>query len=213
MSVDLMVPLVRSALAVSSSYDDEKIPDLIRRTINRLLRDYHFPKSVRRTEFATLAENDQHFTLPLGFKKEGVVRLFNPADNSWTDPLRKRDAFHLPYPSGAPYSYWLEGTELWLDTKIDAGRAGLSLVVWHESMDAESNEDWLTTDYPDAVLYFSCVRGAAEFRKTEVGQLYVALWSDERESLAIYLNELEWGNVQIYQREARGYPSDRYPIG
>lgn len=213
MSVDALVPQVRSALGVSSSYDDEKIPDLIRRKITRLLRDYHFPKSVKRTEFLNLAEGDQFLTLPEGFKKELEVRIYNPSDNSYTDPLRKREQFRLPYPSNAPFYYWLEGTKLWLDTPIDASRAGFTAIVWHESMDAASNEDWLTTDFPDAVLYLSAVSGAAEFRKPEVAQIYAALWQDEQASLAIYLNELEWGGVEMYMREAGGPPLERYPIG
>jgi hypothetical protein len=127
----------------------------------------------------------------LGFKKEGMVRLYDPASTSWTDPLKKKDSFALPCLSDLLEFYWLEGQELWLDTPVDVAQVGLQVIVWAESMDAESNEDWLTVDFPDAVLYVSVVRGAAEFRKTEVAQLYSALWTDERESLAIYLNELE----------------------
>jgi hypothetical protein len=211
MSVDAMVPLVRSALAVSSSYDDEKIPDLIRRTINRLLRDYHFPKSVVRTTIVGLTAGDQHFTLPVGFKKELGVRLYNPVDKSWTEPLGKRNEFRLPYPSKQPRHYWLEGSELWIDTPISVEMAGLSAVIWHETMDADSNETWITAEYPDAVMYLSIVRGAAEFRKPDIVPVYAELWKDEQQSLAIYLNELEWDKVEMYQREAVGYPSDRYP--
>lgn len=211
MDVDSMVPLVRSALAVSQSYDDEKIPDLIRRTINRLLRDYHFPKAVRRTDFV-LAEGDFSFALPDGFKKELEFRLFDPTTVSWTDPLVKADSFQLPYPSGAPYYYWLQGTELVIDTPIDASRAGFSGVLWFESMDTDSNESWLCDDFPDSVMYFSIVRGAAEFRKPEVMQTYGPLWQDEQGSLAIYLNELEWNNVVVMQRStpALNY-NPRYP--
>lgn len=213
MDVDSMVPLVRSALAVSSSYDDEKIPDLIRRTINRLLRDYHFPKAVKRQDFAALTEGDNTFDLPDGFKKELEFRLFDPSDSSWSDPLVKSDGFKLPYPSGAPYYYWLEGTQLLIDTPIDVARIGFSGVLWYESMDSDSNEGWICNDYPDSVMYFSIVRGAAEFRKPEVASTYGPLWSDERESLSTYLNELEWNNVAIYQREARSIPIERYPRG
>lgn len=211
-TVDTMVPLVRSALAVSSSYDDEKIPDLIRRTINRLLRDYHFPKAVTRFEFPTLVEDDVDFVLPDGFKKELEFRLFDPVSDSYTDPLRKKEGFQLPYPSGAPYYYWLQGTKIVLDTPIDASRAGFKAVLWYESMDTAANESWLCNDYPDSVMYFSIVRGAAEFRKPEVASTYGPLWTDERESLATYLAELEWNNAEIYQREARPIGIARYPI-
>jgi hypothetical protein len=211
MDVDSMVPLVRSALAVSSSYDDEKIPDLIRRTINRLLRDYHFPKAVRKLEFPALIAGDTEFALPDGFKKELEFRLFNPLDDSYTDPLTKKEGFQLPYPDGSPTYYWLEGTKLVIDTPLDSTRAGFSAFLWYESMDSASNEDWLCNDFPDSVMYFSVLRGAAEFRKPEVAQIYSQLWADERQSLAVYANELEWNNAVIYQREARGFPSERYP--
>lgn len=206
-----MVPLVRSALGVSSSYDDEKIPDLVRRTINRLLRDYHFPKAVKRQDFTNLFLDSQEFTLPDGFKKELEFRLFNPADETYTDPLEKKDSFQLPSALAAPTYYWLEGTKLIIDTPLDSARVGFSAFLWYESMDVASNEDWICNDFPDSVLYFSVVRGAAEFRKPEVAQVYGALWADERESLAIYTAELEWNNVAIYQREARRIPMERYP--
>lgn len=210
-TVDTMVPLVRSALGVSSSYDDEKIPDLIRRTINRLLRDYHFPKAVAKEEFANLLLDSKEFTLPDGFKKELEFRYFNPDDDSWTEPLVKKQGFQLPYPSGSPHYYWLEGAKLIADTAIDTARVGQSAVLWYESMDVTANEDWLCNDFPDAVMYLSIVRGAAEFRKPEVVTVYTPLWTDERESLATYLAELEWNNSEIYQREARPAVGDRYP--
>lgn len=211
-TVDTLVPLVRSALGVSSSYDDEKIPDLIRRTINRLLRDYHFPKAVKKYEFTNLLLGSKEFTLPAGFKKELEVRLYNPTDVSWSEPLRKKERFQLPYPDGSQMFYWLEGTKLIIDTKLDSAQVGWSLVLWHESMDVASNEAWLCDDFPDSVMYFSIVRGAAEFRKPEVASIYGPLWTDERESLAIYTNELEWNNTEIRMREPAGYPSERYPI-
>lgn len=211
MSVAELVPIVRGGLAVNASYDDEKIPDLIRSSINRLLRDYHFPKAVKRTN-AVVALDDTSFALPVGFKKELEVRFFNPTDNSWSDPLAKRERFQLPYPADRPYYYWQEGQNLYWDTPIDVSRVGWSYYMWYESMDAASNEDWLTTDFPDAVKYLSITRGAAEFRKPEVLQTYAPLWQDEQQSLAIYLNELEWNNAEIYMREARRPAIERYPI-
>jgi hypothetical protein len=212
MSVQDLVPEVRSALGVSSSYDDEKIPALIRRCVNRLLRDYHFPKSVKRADFLNAVLDTKEFTLPAGFKKELEVRYYNPGDLTYSDPLRKRERFQLPYPSGVPYYYWLEGEKLIVDTAYSADLVGYSTFIWYESMDAAGNEDWLTTDFADSVFYLSVTRGCAEFRKPEVMQTYAPLWDDERTSLAIYLNELEWGNSDIRMREARGYPPERYPI-
>ena len=212
MSVDALTPEVRSALGVSESYDDEKIPALIRRSINRLLRDYHFPKAVKRQDFTNLLLGSKEFTLPDGFKKELEFRLYDPSDESYTDPLSKKERFQLPYPDGGPKFYWLEGLKLVIDTPLDLARVGFSAFLWYESMDWLTNEDWMTEDFEGAVYHFSVVRGAAEFRKPEVAQIYASLWADERESLAIYLNELEWNNADIRMREARGFPSERYPI-
>lgn len=211
MSVDLLVPTVRQMLAVSSSYDEETIPDLIRRTITRLLRDYNFPKAVQEEVFTNLFLDTKEFTLPDGFKRELEFRIYDPTTESWTDPLRKRQGFQLPYASGYPYYYWLQGTKLIIDTAFPADMVGFSAYLWYQSMSATVNEDWLTEDFPDAVIYASVVRGAAEMRKPEVMQAFAPLWTDEQTSLAIYLNELEWNNSDIRMREARGYPDERYP--
>ena len=88
---------------------------------------------------------------------------------------------------------------------------GYHTYIWAETMDAASNEDWMTTDFPDAVLLFAVTRGSAQFRKPEVMAAYAQLWADERESLAIYLNELEWNNADIRMREARPPAIERYP--
>jgi hypothetical protein len=213
MTVEELVPDVRSALGVSSSYEDVKIPSLIRRTINRLLRDYHFPKSVRRQDYLGAAEGDFQFALPVGFKQELEIRYFDPTDSSYSDPLTKRERFQLPYPSGNPHFYWLEGTNLLVDTPYNGDMVGFSTFLWYESMDSASNEGWFTTDFPDAAFYFSVVRGCAEFRKPEVMQIYGPLWSDEQQSLAIYTEELRWNNAEIRMREPAGYPPCRYPRG
>jgi hypothetical protein len=210
MIIDL-VPRVRKALAVSSSYEDTDIPDLISETINRLLRDYHFPKAVAKASFNGALLGDREFVLPAGFKKELEVRYQDPSDGSYSDPLRKREGFQLPYPSGVPYYYWLEGNKLVVDTPYPQSMVGFNTFVWYESMDVASNEAWITADFAAAVRLFSIVRGAAEFRKPEVAQVYGALWQDEQASLAIYLNELEWNNAQINMREARSVPRERYP--
>jgi hypothetical protein len=210
-SIEALVPEVRAALAVSGSFEP-KIKALITRSVTRLLRDYHFPKAVKRQDYPALAEDENSFALPAGFKKELEFRLFDPNSSTYSDPLVKRERFQLPYPSGAPHYYWLEGTNLLIDTPLNVSYAGFSGFLWYESMDAESNAAWLTADFADAVFYLSVVRGCAEFRKPEVMQTYAPLWQDEQTSLAIYLNELEWNNSQINMKEARGWPAERYPI-
>lgn len=226
MSVEALVPRVRRSLGVSSSYDAETIPDLIRQAISRLLRDYNFPKSVSRYYFGSggtgdgtsgslLALNQQQFALPSGFKREFQLRFYDDSPAlglaTWSSPLKKREGFIEPAASGVNEYYWLEGTNLWLDAPIEADGVGKQLVMMYQSMDVAANESWVTTDWEDAVCYKAIVNGAVEVRKPDVAKTFAELWGDERESLAIYLNELEWGNVVMMQRERRLPALDRYP--
>jgi len=223
MSVEALVPRVRRALGVSSSYDAETVPDLIRGAIARLLRDYNFPKSVSRYYFGTggtadgtsgslLALDDQSFDLPAGFKRDFQLRFYDPAEETWSEPLEKREQFVMPASSGATSNYWIEGTTLWIDTAIEADGVGKQLVFFYQGLAVTPNESWITVDWADAVVYSSAMRGAVEVRKPELADTYAKLWADERESLAIYLNELEWGNVVMMQRERKLPALDRYPI-
>lgn len=212
MSVAALVPRVREALGVSSSFDDEIIPALLRRCILRLLRDYHFPKSVVRTEFAAPHDDEQSFTLPVGFKKELQVQLYDSATTSWGDPLRKTTGFRRPSTDSIPRHYWLEGTQLWIDTPLSGGRELFTLQLFAESVSVADHEAWFTVDFEDVLFTYATLRGAAEQRKPEVMQIYTPLWADERGSLAIYLNELEFGGLEMMQREAKRPNLDsRYP--
>lgn len=211
MTVAALVPRVRESLGVSASYDAETIPALIRRSIKRLLRDYHFPKSVHREEFLNLFLNSQEYTLPAGFKKELLVQFYDPVTTSWSEPLLKAEGFRLPNSEGYPRYYWLEGLKLHTDTPLDISRVGFTLQLWHESMDVAANEDWFTEDFEDAVYYHAVFRGAAEMRKPEVMQAFAPLWQDEVTSLAIYTNELEFDNLHMVQREPAARRGERYP--
>lgn len=214
MTFEELVSRVREACGVASSYEDETIPALVDRTINRLLRDYHFPKSLKKFEFTNLFLNSQEYTLPDGFKSVVEARFYDPVKVEWAEkPLEKLTGRALPNSLGYPAKYWLQGTKLITDVKLGADMVGFTLELFYESMDAASNRDWFITDFESAAYYFSVVRGAAEFRKPEIMQAYTPLWTDERESLAIYLNELEWDDVQLIMREARTSPRLRYPAG
>src|SRR4051812_3033146 len=117
MSVDALVPRVRTALGVSSQYDSEEIPNLIRGRIGRLLRDYNFPKSVQRAFLGTganatdgnptLVLDEDSFDLPAGFKRDLQLRFRDPDLDAWSQPLQKREGFILPDGSGVTSWYWL----------------------------------------------------------------------------------------------------------
>lgn len=206
-----IVPVVRNALGLDASYDAVTVTELVTSACRSLLRDYHFPKAVNRQDTLNLTLGLQEITLPAGFKKELQVRIYDPVAKAWADPLRKREGFTLPARSGMPTHYYLQGTKLIWDTPLIADFVGMTLTLWYESMSVAVNEAWLTEDFRDAVKYLAIVRGAAENRKPEVMQAFSPLWADERTSLAIYLNELEWGNLDMFQREPSGMLGERYP--
>lgn len=213
MSVAGLTPRVREALGVSSSYDAETIPALIRRSIKRLLRDYHFPKSLIREDFTELFINSDEFTLPDGFKKEYRVNFYDDSSgvDYWSDPLFKSETFRLPQPDGFPRYYWLEGTKLKTDTPLPESMVGFTLQLYYESWSVDDNETWFTEDFEDVLFYHSVFRGAAEMRKPEVMQAFAPLWMDEQQSLAIYTNELEFDNLEIRMREPSRQIVERYP--
>jgi hypothetical protein len=226
MSVATLTPRVREACGVSTSYDDETIPALIRRCIQRLLRDYHFPKSVRRLDYDFTLDQIA-YPLPAGFKKELSVQWYDSnGEGSWSDPLNKSNGFRRPQPDNFPRWYWLQGTDLVLDTPVTSLMNTFTLQLYYESMLVEDvlfddgttitvleagNESWFTTDFEDVLYYFAMTRAAAEFRKPEVAQTFAPLWQEEAASLAIYTNELEWGNVRMQAMEPRRLPQERYP--
>ena len=214
MSVAALVPKVRKAVGVSSSYDDEDIPDLIRRCIKRLLRDYHFPKSVVKVEYDSLTLGQQEFELPAGFKKELRVQFYDGTGTTptWSDPLQKRDGFVLPQSRGYARYYWLVGNNLVIDTPLKDGWEDTTLQLWAESVDVTTHEGWFTEDFEDLLFIFASLRGAVEYQKSEQAQLYGALWEEDKTSLAVYANELEFGNLNMQLNEPRERPIERYPI-
>lgn len=211
MTVAALTPRVREALGVASSYDAETIPALIRRSIKRLLRDYHFPKSIQKQAFTNLILGSKEYTTPAGFKKALLLQFYDPTAGAWSEPLRRSEGFRLPQPDGVPRYYWAEGTKLVTDTKLAISQVGLTLELYYESMDLASNETWMVADFEDVLFYHSVFRGAAEMRKPEVMQAFAPLWQEEAQSLAIYLNELEFDNLEMQMKELQPRLRERYP--
>ena len=205
--VDL-VERVRSALSVSADYDAQ-IEAGIKSAGRRLLRDYNFPKQIVKLTYPLVAAGSQYLALPADFKKPLGVRLsqFEEATTFWSEPLTRAEAFKLPSPDGVPRHYWVEGTNLWFDTAMP--QDGLDVVLWYQSASWDDNAAWLLADQEDTLFYFAMTRLAPEMRKKEVFEVFAPLWSDERQSLAIYLNELEWDDVTILMREPQAYITSR----
>lgn len=212
-----MVPRVREALGVNSSYDAATIPDGIRGVMRKLLRDYNFPKSIVRLEYPALTVGVQSFDAPAGLKRPLQVQFYDPAESQWSEPLRRRDGFTLPTVSttrlGVSRYYWLEGTKLWIDSPIDTGTAGFTLQFFYQSQLVDDTaEVWMLDDFADVIFTYSVVRLAPEVRKPEVMQAFGPLQEIDQQSLAIYVNELEFAGLDMQWREPRDTQfEERYP--
>jgi hypothetical protein len=206
-----MVPRVREALSVDSSYDNEIIPYGIQRAMTRFLRDYNFPWSLKTETFTGLVAGQRSYELPAGFKKELGVLFYDTTDETYSDPLLKREGFVLPYSDGIPRHYWMSDGQLHTDIALAAADAATTnLVLYYQSLDWAENEEWMVDRFEDMLFTFATFRLAAEKNKKEVAEIYGALWQDDRQSLAIYLNELEFDNQIFIQREAQTVHTDRY---
>jgi hypothetical protein len=231
MTVETLVPRVREALGVSSSYDETTLPAAIRRAERRLLRDYNFPKSVKTVVWQTdpdgnlpeaerLGIGQTFFKLPTGMKRDLLVMYTSPGTNppgtrSWSDPLKKLEGFRAPNTAGDALSrfYWLHGDSLVLDKPLyNYPIEPIHLEFTYQSWDVVENEPWLVEDFEDVIFILTVYRTAAEMRKSEVMQAYSALWQEEVVSLATYVNELEYDNLYMMMREATHARSERYPI-
>jgi len=206
---------VRQALAVDAQYEGITIPSGIRRVMRRLLRDYNFPKSVKRYTSPATTLNQVSYTLPDGMKRPLEVRFFDPVAKTWTIRLERREGFSLPYTDSdveGRYGryFWLEGNNLLVDTPMPV--AGLQMIVWYQSQLVDAaTETWMLDDMEDIIFSMSVMKLAAELRKPEVMQAFAPLVGEEMTSIAIYANELEWNGLQMQMREPRGLPSARYP--
>lgn len=208
---DLIVR-IREAMSVDASYDAEIIPHGIERAATRLLRDYHFPQAVQKHVYPTVA-GSQDYVLPDGFKKELLVYFFDKQEIAWGNPLTKREGFVKPYSDGVPRHYWFWGNNLTTDIVIDAGSAPVTdLILWYESRDWLTNQDWMLNQFDDVLFTYTVFRLAAERQNKELAETFGILWGDERTSLAIYVNELEFDNGEYVQREVAERHQRRYPI-
>lgn len=207
-----LVPRVRETLKVDSSYDAEIIPFGIQRAMTRLLRDYHFPWSVRTVPFTGLTANQTQYTLPSDFKKDLMVQFYDTAALAYSDPLDKVSGFRRANSDGVPRFFWLAGNKLNTDIKLPAAEiATTQLLLTYESLSWSINESWMIDQFEDMIYTLSVFRLATELNKEELAKLFATLWGDDRQALAIYTNELEFDNGVYTQRESKPPRGERYP--
>lgn len=212
MSIASLTPRVREALGVSSSYDAATIPAAIKRAAQRLLRDYNFPKALTNSNIV-LQFGVQDYPRPAGSGKILRVQYYNPTDDTYSEWLTRLDRAGLPINGGySSHNWWTFGTRIFVSNKADqqAVSQGMVLNVHYLTIDPDV-ATWIYDDFEDVLFYMTVYREAAAMRKPEVQQAYQALYTEELQALAIYLNELEWDGVVVNQREERIRFTERYP--
>lgn len=202
-----LTPVVREALGVSSSYDDVTIPAGIRRAIAFLLRSWSFPAAVAKTSPA-LADGATQIVLPAsGVGKIRAVRI-RDAGSTEFKRLRRTLLGELPSSSGPTY-YWQEGNLLKIDTPISG--TGYVADVWYNSVDIDAAESWITADFEDICFTLSVMRLAVEMRKAEVAATFQQIWGEQVPTLAQYLHEVEFNDLDIRMRpDIDPVPTQRY---
>jgi len=208
MTIAAMVPVVREALGVSSSYDTVTIPAGIRRAIAFMLRTWTFPQALEMSNFP-IADGAQQIALPVtGVGKIRAVRI-RDATSTLFKRLRRTLVGELPHSQG-PLFYWQEGNILKLDTAIDG--AGYSIDVWYNSTDVDAADPWITADFEDVTFTLSTMRLAQDLRKPEVLAAFSQTWQEQVPTLAQYLNELEFNDLDIRMQPEINVqnPNERY---
>jgi len=206
-----MVPDLREALSVDASYDAVVLPGIITKCIKRLMRDYHFPKSLTKQTFTPILDQ-QAYALPAGFKKELLIRFYDPVEDTYGQPLLKREGPVLPMSDGSSCYYWREGGNLLTDITLAAENVGIELHLHYENVDPVTNEAWFVPDFEDVLFSYCMYRASAQLRKTELKKAWKELWAEDRTSLAIFANEIEFDNSELMMRETSPVvDNNRYP--
>lgn len=189
-----MVASVRETLGVSSGYDASLILPGIQRAATFLLRTYEFPKSLTVFTSPALALNAKTVALPAAsVGKIKAVVLFNAAGSHFKR-LRKT-LVGEPARSDGPVYYWQEGTNLVLDTPL--AEAAYTVKVYYVNVSYATNEAWLSSEFEDTLFALSVKRLALDLRKPEVAAAFNDIWQEHIPTLAQYLNELQFNDLDL----------------
>jgi len=158
-----------------------------------MLRTWSFPQALITTNFP-IANGASQIALPVtGVGKIRAVRLKDSTGTLYKR-LRRTLLGELPHSQG-PLFYWQEANILKLDTPING--AGYSIDVWYNSTDVDAADPWITSDFEDVTFTLSTMRLASELRKPEVQATFAASWQEMVPTLAQYLNEVEFNDLDI----------------
>lgn len=208
---------LKDRLGLDNSYLKDDLPGAVYRYVTKLLRDYNFPKAIVEKRWEDIVATTQSYALPSYFKKEVAVFWYDDTDPtaavSYSDPLRRREHFVMADPDGTSRYYWIIGTTLYTDITIDSGSAGINLIMPYLSLDPDDSISWILEDLNDILFTLCMYRLSAELGKPELYKMYQPLWAEDIKALAIYQNEIEYGNLDIVQRETTHRSLERYGTG
>lgn len=190
----------------------QRIERGIERNVRYFLRNYNFPESLTLLTTPALTEGDDRVELPaLAGKIKAVRILLDTEDPPLYKRIFRREEGVLPHHEG-PAVYYREGSDLVLDTALPED--GYKLQIWYQTLDKDVVESWLLPRYGDALFHRCVYEMASGFRKPEVQQVYAGLWQDDQVVLAIFLQELEFGDMQMNMGQADlSFIEERYRSG
>lgn len=213
-SLNSFIDNLSERLGLDDSYKAQDLPMFVKRVMRSFLRDYNFPKSIRRNDYTAIIADQQSYTLPDDFKKPLQVRFYDDGGSStvFGKPLVRTGQQVLPDQDGIARAYWIEGLLLYTDIKVPAADAAdTNLRLLYQSNDPDYCSSWLLGEYEDILFTFCMYRGATEYGKTELAQLWAPLYARDERAIAIYQNELEFNDFGIVMSEVPTSQSERYP--
>ena len=202
-----ILPELYEGLSISSAHEQSLLRG-IENAARFLLRNYNFRESMTRAT-TPLALGAVTAAIPADAGKIKAVRLRLLSGTEYLyKRLRRREEGQLPRFNG-PEFYWTEGDLLYLDTKMPA--AGYDLEIWYQTVSPAAAEVWLSEKYKDVLEHRTGYEMAPKKRKPEAAQLYSGLWQEDMVVLANYLQELEFGDMDLGISDPGVPYRERYP--
>lgn len=205
-----LLPDIREALGVTSAHD-ASITRGITRAAQHLLRNYNFRESIR-VAIDSVELGLSSISIPADAGKIKAIRLRALSAGAYVyRRLRRREEGQLPQRAEVgPRYYWVENGLIRLDTAMP--QEGHQYELWYQSIDPVYMETFLSTTYADVLLHRVVYELAPTKRKPEAMQVYSALWQEDMAVLANYLQELEFGDLEMRMGGDEYSPSlERYP--
>lgn len=192
----------------------------ITRAAKWLLRNYNFPESLTYVAKPDspdyLTEDEYTVTLPSSCGKIKGVRLarVDITDSSFLDymVIRRKEETYIDETTGSQLWYTRVGDTLSLSKPMDNDYYKLQL--WYQTVSTSAMETALSGTYGDVLFHLGMLRAAPTLHKPELIGVYAPLWQQDQDTLARYLNEIEWENMDFAAGDSLPITlTERYPAG